>query len=230
MNCNHPKTSHIQTQDYSIVCKECGCVLEHVFTPEYMCGFDSWKMCPMSIQYARVKRFETLLDNVVLGLENRLDYNVLSWIGKTKQTFNDTSEISLFLKKLPFTDKRYCSLHLLNRVFCKNYSAPSPELISYYFKVRKHILHLFKQVEHNFFRTYCGPFLNYKFILMVLLYTLKLEYFVRYVKPIKSIMRIQYNIKVWNSLKITHDDKEILIPDTLSATEKYCEQLPGDHA
>ena len=229
MECTHPKTSQLQTEDYSIVCRDCGCILEHVFTPEFMCGFDQWKMCPLSIQYARVKRFEILLDNVVLGLENRLDYKVLSWIGKTKKTFKDTYEILLFLKRLPFTDKRYCSIHLLNRVFCKNYNPPPPALISYYFKVKKHILHLFKQVEHHFFSVYCGPFLNYKFILMVLLYTLKLDHFVKYVKPIKSIMRIKYNCKVWNTLKIMHDDKVILIEDTLSATEKWNVQLRDRH-
>ena len=230
MDCTHPKTSQLQTEGYSIVCGKCGCVLKHVFTPEYMVGYDQWKLCPMSAQYTRVKRFETLLDSVVLGLENRLDFKVLTWIGDTKCIFKNTHDILRFLKKIPYTDKRYSSLHLLTRIFCKKYTAPTQEIISYYFKVKKQILNVFKRVEHNFFRTYCGPFLNYKFILMVLLYTFKLDYFIPYVKPIKSITRIKYNILVWNSLKITHDDTIVLIPDTVEGIERYCEQPVVHHA
>lgn len=228
MNCTHPKNAQFQTQGYSIVCKLCGCVLDHVFSPEYMVGYDRWKLCPMTVQYTRVKRFETLLDNVVLGLETRLDYNVLEWIGNTKQTFGKTYEILSFLKQLPFTDKRYCSLHLLSRAFCTRYKTPPSPLIQSYFRARAHILSVFKEVEHQFFRTYCGPFLNYKFILICLLYTFELDYFVKYVKPIKSLARIKYNINVWNTLDIKHGDTVILIPDTAEAIEKYCAQ-PGVH-
>ena len=102
MDCTHPKTSQLQTEGYSIVCGKCGCVLKHVFTPEYMVGYDQWKLCPMSAQYTRVKRFETLLDSVVLGLENRLDFKVLTWIGDTKCIFKNTHDILRFLKKIPF--------------------------------------------------------------------------------------------------------------------------------
>ena len=224
MKCEHPMIAQLQTQDHSMVCGECGCVLRHVFTPEYMVGYDSWKLCAMSVQYTRAKRFETLLNNVVLGLENKLDFNVLTWIGNSKRTFSNSDDITTFLKTIPFTDKRYCSLHLLSRAFCNTYQEPPPKLITRYYRDRTLILSMFKQVEHTFFRTYCGPFLNYKFILMCILYTFDLDYFVRYVKPIKSIARIKYNISVWNTLHIMHGDRAILIPDTVEAIEKYCGQ------
>mgnify|MGYP003710388131 CR=1 FL=1 len=222
--CSHPETSRFHTQESHIVCQDCGAVLRHFFSCEHMVGYEQWKMCPMTIQYTRVKRFETLLDNVVLGLENRLDYKVLQWIGNTQLKFENKSAILLFLKTIPFTDKRYCSLHLLARAFCTTYKPPPPNLVTEYYRKRSAILKMFTQIEHKFFRTYCGPFLNYKFILVSLLFTFHLGHFVQYVKPIKSRIRIHHNLLVWNALQIKLGDTVIAIPDTDVTIGKYCAQ------
>ena len=223
--CSHPETSQLQTQDSYIVCQDCGIVLRQFVSSDYMVGYDQWKMSPMTVQYTRVKRFETLLDNVVLGLENRLDFKVLHWIGDTQRKFENTSAILQFLKTIPFTDKRYCSLHLLSRAFCSTYEPPPPELITEYYKKRSSILKVFKQIEHNFFRAYVGPFLNYKFILVSLLFTFHLGHFVQYVKPIKSRIRIRHNLKVWNALHIKLGGRGLTIQDTDATIGKYCAQL-----
>ena len=63
-------------------------------------------------------------------------------------------------------------------------------------------------------------FLNYKFVLMVMLHFFELEWFIQYVKPIQSVKRIAYNIRVFNSLKLTLDGTDLTIRDTLEGCEK----------
>ena len=219
VHCPHPEVAQIETEGHSIVCGECGSVLRHIFKAGYIVGYDAWKLSPMVEQYTRVKRFEGLLDNCVTGLEKRMDYKVLEFIGHTKRTFQSTNEIRLFLKTIPFTDKRYCSLHLLSRVFSARYKGVSTKLLHHYSKVKKRMLQLFKDVEHAFFSKYAGPFLNYKFVLMVLLHFFDLSWFIQYVKPIQSAKRVSYNVTIFNSLQLKLDGRVLIIQDTPGGCE-----------
>lgn len=151
-----------------------------------------------------------MIDAVCLGRESSTDFKMLKYIHDLSMTFHTVSEILQQMKKAPIHDKRYGSLHLFDRVFNTTYHSIRP--IPHYLECKRHMVKLFRNIElgHKWeFPT--SPFFNYRYLLQVIMILFKLDRFQKYIKPLKCKKRLAKYNTMFNTLKIRHNTKLVVL-------------------
>ena len=179
--------SHIQTDYHTIVCSVCSEETQFFGFLNVENSSYNQSHCPFSKGYCRKKRFGDMLKNLFYPCCSHLDNNVLSQLhGKD---ILDTEQLFQELKLMRIKDKRYGSIHLMTKLFCKEYKyiePPSHSLIMYMCK-------FFEELELLYMRIYPDTqFFNYSWLILKMLHIFELDVFAKYVKPLKCKKRIKW--------------------------------------
>ena len=204
-HCGAGGNNIIFTYEHTHVCTRCGVETRAPLTCTYAnVGYQqSFHPHPvMDNTYSRVKRFMTILDNVVVAAASISDNKMLEYLDKTRGVatwcFDDVLSA---MKTSTLRDKRYNSLHLFNRVFAKDYIKPPP--IFNWFFFRKRIEMIFGSVEYMHHRLFSNkPFMSYTWLLHKLLSILEYDEYTKFIKILKCPKRTA--VYETNFVKITH--------------------------
>lgn len=139
--------------------------------------------------YSRKKRMANMLEALFFPCACTPDEPILKHILHHPK-FDTIPDICNFLKGLPVSDKRYLNLHFYCKMWLKGYT---PHKITYPFATKRAILHWFERVELSYIRLFRNkPFLNYGWLLRVLLDKFELPGLKIYVKPLKCKKRARF--------------------------------------
>ena len=184
----------------SFVCRECGIEKRGFQTigienTSHNCHFEPFYNCG----YSRKKRMSHMIESLFFPNASTPDEPILKLITQTAK-LPSVSDVCTFLKRLPVSDKRYINLHFYCRLLLANYVAPVMKRDV--FAVKKQMLHWFERIELAFLRTFSNkPFLNYGWLLRVMLDKFNLPAFKRFVKPLKCRKRIRFYAQTYKHLE-----------------------------
>lgn len=215
MKCIHPQCDQIETNYHTVCCTNCGMELESKLDSSVMGQFSDWRLVPLLQQYTRTKRFMTMLDSVILGVETRNDFKVLALLHNLKIPFQDIDEIIFHLKQSKIPDKRYISLHLFSKVFLSDHTPISVTQINRFYDNKFRMKTLFECIETRFVHMYGKhqkPFINYRFMVEVFLLNFGFMEMKKHVKTIKCPKRYQRNVDTLTAMEIKLGGRDLLIP------------------
>ena len=136
-----------------------------------------------------------MLQNLFYPCSSHLDNDVMSSLhGKE---ILDTHELFEVLKNMRIKDKRYGSIHLLTKVFCKEYMYMEPPTTHFI----KYMCKFFEEIELLYLRMYPNiQFFNYSWLILKMLHIFELQSFAVYVKPLKCKKRIKWYSTKFNDI------------------------------
>ena len=185
--CNCDVLARIQTDYHTVICSVCSEETRYFGFLNVENSSYNQSHCPFSKGYCRKKRFKDMLENLFYPCCSHLDNSVLSQLHGKK--ILNTEQIFEELKLMRIKDKRYGSIHLMTKLFCKEYiylDPPSRDLIDYMCK-------FFEEIELLYIRMYPDTqFFNYSWLILKMLYIFELQPFAVYVKPLKCKKRIKW--------------------------------------
>ena len=224
--CLHTHT--VLLDNYFTCCCECGKMLEQIYEPSKMQMYNDFTKENLVVPYTRIKRFRYLYDSVVFGFQHTDDRKMLRLLSTQKDTIHEVKDIIKIMVSSNLIDKRYCSLHLFMKCFLPNRLFITSEHVSRFAKKQKLFEQAFKEIEYKL--AVAGrKFLNYRFVLDVLLHFFELDEFRMFLKPLKCQKRLSKNINTLNSCRaqIT-GDTALVISDTFRMSPRSL-FVPGGH-
>ena len=207
--CTHKKICCLDM--HFMTCVECGLVLTIRYVPHEMQLYEDYVKAPLSIPYTRIQRFKKMLDSICLGLEQTADKRMFQHL--VNNSCRTKEDILRAMKSSSLVDKRFCSLHVFMKCFCPNELSFPDTYISRFHQTKKHIYKAFSAIDFKLSREN-GRFLNYRFVIDVLLWWFKFDSWRCFIKPLKCPKRVLKCITLLNSLHISVHDITVVIPDT----------------
>ena len=217
--CEHLK--RVTLKSHVMVCATCGLVLKTVYIPSEMKAYTDYTKENIKYPYTRFKRFQNLIHSVIYGFECSSDKHMLKELATHR--IHSVQDILAVMCNSALVDKRYCSLRYFIRCFLPNYTLD--HTIHNFLEKEKILLQTFKNIEFALTRR-GKTFINYRFMLDVLLYFFNLHEYRIFIKPLKCRKRLTQNIVVLNKCKIMSGDTILAIPGTFRMSEKSL-FLPG---
>ena len=185
----------------TVVCKECGVEKRGFFkigveNTSHSCHYEPFFNCG----YSRKKRMGQMVDCLFFPSASTPDEPILKIISADPPQFQSVQHVCNFLKKLPVSDKRYINLHFYCKLKLANYVPP--KMSQDVFAVKKAMLHWFERIELAFIRTFSNnPFINYGWLLRLMLDKFNLPEFKQFVKPLKCRKRIRFYEQTYKQLE-----------------------------
>ena len=176
------------TDEHTEVCFKCGAEQWPIRLEQINISYEqSMGVCrSQNVVYSRTKRFETMLDQVVMGSSCQSDSKMVEHLRRLKR-FRTVSDLMAAMKTSRLRDKRYCSLHFFAKCFVEGYKMPPS--VSDWLHVRRQVVSAFSDFERAFNKNNQKTFVSYSWILQKLLRLFGLERFVPYVKGLKCRRR-----------------------------------------
>ena len=141
-----------------------------------------------------------MIESLFFPCASTPDEPVLKSIQFPPHKVDTVQEVCSFLKKLPVADKRYVNLHFYCKLLLSNYKPPV--VPKNFFELKKMMLYWFECIEIVFVKTYSNkPFLNYGWLLRVLLEKFNLAEFKQFVKPLKCRKRVRFYEQTYTELE-----------------------------
>ena len=173
------------------ICTECGVqqtILENEDRHE---SYEDVYVCV----YSRRKRFECLFDAVVYPHFQKKDTRIFKQI--QNKVFKTTSELMDFVRTLPDSDKRFCSIHLFAKYTLENYKPPVVPPLE--FKAR--VMSIFDEILARYTAT-CNQktFFSYPWLLNCIMKSLGKHEYCKFIKPIRCHRRCKKYIRLMKSL------------------------------
>ena len=220
--CSHPE--HVILENHVEICIDCGLMIRTVFNPSEMKLYVDFQKENIKYPYTRFKRFQNLVNCVVYGFENTNDKHMLKELATHK--LDNVQDILKVMRSSHLVDKRYCSLRYFIKCFLPNYDFG--HTMNRFQVKEKELLRTFKDIEFQLTRR-GRTFINYRFMLDVLLYFFDLNEYRVFIKPLKCFKRLRNNIKVLNNCKIiTVGGKALVIPEIFQMSQKSLFLPVGD--
>ena len=216
--CGHLQT--VMMDCHRTCCTTCGLVLKTTYNPSEMQLYNDFLKEHLVIPYTRIKRFRYLLESILFGWEHSDDKIMLKLLSTHKDEIHCVYDIFYIMIHSKLTDKRYCSLHLFMTCFAPHLVLTPDERYMDSLRKQNAIERTFKKIEHALTFT-AQTFLNYRFVLDVLLQKFGLDEFRLFIKPLKCPKRLLSNIRKLNACKITLSDGRLLeVPETFLMSPK----------
>lgn len=223
--CDH---SHLCPEHtHYLTCTKCGTVVKTVYNPSDMQLYEDYTKAPLFSPYTRSSRFKKMLDSICLGIEFSNDRPMFEFLDQNPR--DTPTDIIVGMQSSPFVDKRFCSLHVFMKYFCPQYLTPDPDMISRFHFIKPFLFNTFNDIEFKLIKRNTR-FLNYRFVIDVILLIYKFDSWRCFVKPLKCPRRVLNCVRIFNSLHITVHDRVVVIPDTYSMSPKSLFRLQADHA
>jgi hypothetical protein len=210
-----PHTQCCQDGDHYLTCLLCGCVVDTIYNPSEMQLYEDYCKAPLYTPYTRRNRFRNMLDSICLGLEFPNDKHMFKHLLPLDPS--SPADIIRGMKSSGLVDKRFCSLHVFMKCFCPHKLTPNLKEVARFHKMKLTILKTFTNIE---FMLQGGRFLNYRFVVDVILWLYDFNLWRCFVKPLKCPKRVTKCVEIFNSLQITYRDKVVVIPDTYLMSPK----------
>ena len=200
--CPECKTRTLLTLARTVVCTDCG--LEKIVPYDIYATNEQghWNSFYFQTAYSRKKRFGKLFDSVIFGGSDTKDEKMLAYLTGVRDNIKNFENLLECIKTCTLADKRYGSLHLLSRIFLKNYKPPArPKNI---FELRKRVLRQFESLEIAHRKKYDKkPFFNYRWLLGKILTECGVCQYTRYIKEIKCKNRNKHYEDMFSELSTT---------------------------
>ena len=149
--------------------------------------------------YSRKKRMGHMIESLFFPNASTPDEPILKTL-LHQPKFDNVQQVCKFLKKLPVSDKRYINLHFYCKLLLTNYTPPVMKQDT--FAIKKTMLHWFERVELAFIQMFPNkPFLNYGWLLRVMLDKFNLSEYKPFVKPLKCQKRKRFYEKTYKQLE-----------------------------
>ena len=195
-------------------CRECGKILKVTYDPAKMQLYEDYKLETIQFPYARVNRFAHMLNSIVMGTEGSNDKKMFQFLGQ--QDCTTVPNLIASMQRASLVDKRYTSLHVFMRGFLPTRVQeliPTAMDSNTFLLLRKRIRKSFTDIEFALMKKRL-PFLNYRFVLDVLLHFYSLGEFRCFVKPLKCAHRVLHSVKLFNQCQIRIGGTVSTIPET----------------
>lgn len=181
------------------VCKNCGVMKKVIYNigienTSHNCYYESF----YNSSYSRKKRMSSMLDALFFPAASKPDSFILKRL--LPQKFDTVQDLCQFIKKIPISDKRYLNLHFFCKLCLRSYI--TPYIPHNMLQIKRNIILWFEQVELTFLKLFKNkPFLNYGWLLGVLLDKFEIPQFKIYVKPLKCKKRIGFYQRIYREIE-----------------------------
>ena len=187
--CSCGSQRFVETPCMTRVCTECGKETRMIrFVVSY-----SRNGCELLPFYHRRNRFKNLLSAVLFpccGTSMHFE-RVLIYLQK-RSPFKNNFELITTLKKCQARNKFYHENHFYNIMYVQNYKQPKPICANKRLAIREKMCKYFEQIEFGHAKFFQDTnFFSYMFLLRHCFEKYKLHSFIRFLKQIRSKLRIE---------------------------------------
>jgi hypothetical protein len=214
--CSHPLLT--PENKHYLTCQDCGCVVKTVYHPSDMQLYEDYTKAPLVMPYKRSTRFKKMLDSICMGCEQPNDTKMFKHL--LTQNCHSRGDIINGMSSSSLVDKRFCSLHVFMKCFCPDELKPCSASVDRFHKTKRFIYKTFDDIDFQLSKHIGRRFLNYRFVIDILLSLYEFDLWRCFVKPLKCPKRILKCVTLFNSLNITVHDKAVVIPDSYSMSPK----------
>ena len=178
------------------------CGLEQKIPYDLSAQPNDWTKTPVITCYSRRKRFAKLFDHTIAPYAEQNDTKMIIYLSNSvRETgkFDSISDLIQRIKSSGLRDKRYGSIHILSKLFLKNYQRPRQPKNLFY--VRKRILRRFEDFEfaHKRYRT--DNYFNYRWLLAKLMRELGMAEHLIFIKMLKCPIRSKHYEDMFTDLE-----------------------------
>ena len=179
----------------SKVCQKCG--VERPMLSLHIIPRD-WPTEPLFNIYSRRKRFQNLAESVFYPTPQTKDNAILEYLD-VRAPFECKNHMLNIIKLCPLPDKRYSQIHLMCKLFTKDYEAPRP--IKNTQEFIKRLLMKFEDTETAFRHLFPSrQFFNYCWLLSKNLDEYRLHDYKPFVKLLKCKKRNKYYDEMYTEI------------------------------
>ena len=206
------QTNLLYTKRNTTICSMCG--LEQKIPYDLSTQPHDWTKTPVITCYSRRKRFAKLFDHTISPYAENNDTKMIIYLSKSVREAGKFDSISAMIKRIKLSglrDKRYGSIHVLSKLFLKNYQhPPQPKNLFY---VRKRILLRFEEFEFAHKRYRSDNYFNYRWLLAKLMRELGLTEHLIFIKMLKCPIRSKHYEEMFTDLeeKLTHSPSRVMV-------------------